>query len=184
MKSCSKTIISQFFNAIFSSSLKKLFKKIILPFLILFFHFLSKSHPQKKYLAVFRSDSLSKHGPRENYFATFRCDFFIRIFTSLNIDKCTSIQMHNHYHFFLSNYDTDIDCGKLPPLLYGSVYYLNNTTHLDSEVMYNCTRNYKLVGSHIRKCMANRAWSGSSTKCEGKIFIKILHLLFSSKSIP
>lgn len=59
-----------------------------------------------------------------------------------------------------------IDCGKLTPIPYGSINYLNNTTHLDSEIVYSCTANYRLAGSPVRKCMENQAWSGTAAKCE------------------
>lgn len=75
---------------------------------------------------------------------------------------------------------TDIDCGKLPPLLYGSIHYLNNTTHLGSQVTYNCTRNYKLIGTPVRKCLPTRLWSGVSAKCEGKF---IHFSIFSSPRV-
>lgn len=89
--------------------------------------------------------------------------------------QCTKNPFHNLLKIvivfeklilFFLNY-ADIDCGKLPPLLYGSINYLNNTTHLDSEIIYSCTRNYRLVGSPVRKCLENQAWSGTAARCEG-----------------
>lgn len=61
----------------------------------------------------------------------------------------------------------DVDCGKLPSLPYGSVNYLNGTTHLESEVVYSCVHNYRISGNPRRKCLESQHWSGSAPKCEG-----------------
>lgn len=62
---------------------------------------------------------------------------------------------------------TDIDCGKLTPPIYGTLHYSNDSTHLDSEVKYSCSNNYRLTGTAIRRCQENQAWSGTAPKCEG-----------------
>ncbi|KAK6627548.1 hypothetical protein RUM44_010026 [Polyplax serrata] len=59
-----------------------------------------------------------------------------------------------------------IDCGKVPPMLYGAVAYTNNTTFLGSEIRYTCVKNYRLSGPSVRYCMENKQWSDSSPKCE------------------
>ncbi|XP_063235944.1 sushi, von Willebrand factor type A, EGF and pentraxin domain-containing protein 1 [Bacillus rossius redtenbacheri] len=59
-----------------------------------------------------------------------------------------------------------VDCGKLPPMPYGSVMYVNKTTYLGSEVHYNCTRHYRLAGASSRVCQENGLWSGESPRCE------------------
>lgn len=66
----------------------------------------------------------------------------------------------------------DIDCGKVPPLLYGTANYTNGTTYLHSEVQYSCVNNYRLNGVNKRICLENGQWSHESPKCEG-IFLKI-----------
>lgn len=43
----------------------------------------------------------------------------------------------------------DIDCGKLTPPVYGTLHYSNDSTHLDSEVKYSCSNNYRLTGTAI-----------------------------------
>lgn len=59
-----------------------------------------------------------------------------------------------------------IDCGKVPPMLYGSATYVNGTTYLDSELSYSCVRNYRLVGVSRRRCLETKQWSDTSPKCE------------------
>ncbi|XP_046996037.1 sushi, von Willebrand factor type A, EGF and pentraxin domain-containing protein 1 [Schistocerca americana] len=59
-----------------------------------------------------------------------------------------------------------IDCGKVPPMLYGSATYVNGTTYLDSEITYSCVRNYRLVGVSSRHCLENYQWSDESPHCE------------------
>lgn len=59
-----------------------------------------------------------------------------------------------------------IDCGKIPPILYGSISYTNGTTFLGSEITYSCVRNFRLVGPSKRYCMENRHWSEASPRCE------------------
>lgn len=59
-----------------------------------------------------------------------------------------------------------IDCGKLTPPVYGTLHYSNDSTHLDSEVKYSCSNNYRLTGTAIRRCFENQAWSGTAPKCE------------------
>ncbi|XP_046391090.1 sushi, von Willebrand factor type A, EGF and pentraxin domain-containing protein 1 [Ischnura elegans] len=70
-----------------------------------------------------------------------------------------------------------VDCGKVPPILYGTVTYMNDTTHLGSKITYSCSRNYRLAavtaggnrGDEVdstRTCQVNRQWSGVSPKCE------------------
>ncbi|XP_017772932.1 PREDICTED: sushi, von Willebrand factor type A, EGF and pentraxin domain-containing protein 1 [Nicrophorus vespilloides] len=59
-----------------------------------------------------------------------------------------------------------IDCGKVPSLLYGNTDYINETTYLDSQISYSCTRNYRLTGVPRRICLENRQWSDNSPKCE------------------
>ncbi|KAJ8897059.1 hypothetical protein PR048_002405 [Dryococelus australis] len=59
-----------------------------------------------------------------------------------------------------------VDCGKVPPMPYGSVVYVNKTTYLGSEIHYNCTRHYRLAGTSSRICQENGLWSGESPRCE------------------
>lgn len=66
--------------------------------------------------------------------------------------------------------NADIDCGKLTPPIYGTLHYSNDSTHLDSEVKYSCSNNYRLTGTAIRRCQENQAWSGTAPKCEGNYY--------------
>ncbi|XP_054274093.1 sushi, von Willebrand factor type A, EGF and pentraxin domain-containing protein 1-like [Macrosteles quadrilineatus] len=59
-----------------------------------------------------------------------------------------------------------IDCGKVQPLPYGNVEYINGTTYLNSELSYSCVRNYRLVGQSRRRCLTTKQWSESSPRCE------------------
>lgn len=59
-----------------------------------------------------------------------------------------------------------IDCGKVAQLQNGSINYINGSTHLDSEVTYSCSKNYKLVGPSVRKCLETQKWSAVQPKCE------------------
>lgn len=59
-----------------------------------------------------------------------------------------------------------IDCGRITAIPYGSITYLNETTYLGSEVIYSCSRNYRLVGHPRRTCLDSKVWSDSPPKCE------------------
>ncbi|XP_073975480.1 CUB and Sushi multiple domains furrowed [Rhodnius prolixus] len=59
-----------------------------------------------------------------------------------------------------------VDCGKVPPIPYGSVSYTNSTTYLGSEVSFSCSKNYRLVGSPKRTCLETKQWSDSLPRCE------------------
>ncbi|XP_057333972.1 sushi, von Willebrand factor type A, EGF and pentraxin domain-containing protein 1 isoform X2 [Microplitis mediator] len=59
-----------------------------------------------------------------------------------------------------------IDCGKVLPMLSGTVEYVNDTTHLGSEITYSCTKNYRLNGVSRRYCLDNGQWSDATPKCE------------------
>ena len=66
-----------------------------------------------------------------------------------------------------------IDCGKVPPMLYGAVEYTNSTTYLGSEIRYSCVKNYRLAGPSVRYCMENKQWSEGSPKCEGEVVTRV-----------
>ncbi|XP_067002634.2 P-selectin [Anabrus simplex] len=59
-----------------------------------------------------------------------------------------------------------IDCGRVPPLPYGSATYTNGTTYLGSEISYSCVRNYRVVGVTTRRCLETGVWSDESPRCE------------------
>lgn len=63
------------------------------------------------------------------------------------------------------------------PVLNGAVVYVNGTTHLGSEITYNCTRNYRLNGVTRRYCLDNGQWSDATPKCEGILLYSIYFLI-------
>lgn len=65
----------------------------------------------------------------------------------------------------------DIDCGKVPSMLYGNVEYVNSSTYLGSQITYNCVKNYRLNGVVKRVCTESKQWSDSTPKCEGKVLL-------------
>nr|CAH0105825.1 unnamed protein product [Daphnia galeata] len=61
---------------------------------------------------------------------------------------------------------TYVDCGALTEIANGQIAYTNGTTHLGSEVFYNCAQNYRLEGSSpSRTCMEDGKWSGIAPQC-------------------
>ncbi len=61
----------------------------------------------------------------------------------------------------------DVNCGPLQPILKGQLNYINESTHLDSQVIYTCSRNYRMTGEPTRVCQRNGEWSGEPPRCEG-----------------
>ncbi|KAG7211173.1 hypothetical protein KM043_010494 [Ampulex compressa] len=59
-----------------------------------------------------------------------------------------------------------VDCGKVLPVLNGAVEYVNETSHLGSEITYGCAKNYRLNGVSRRYCLDNGQWSDATPKCE------------------
>lgn len=51
-------------------------------------------------------------------------------------------------------------------MLYGTVNYINDTTYLDSQIEYSCSKNYRLNGVSRRRCLENKQWSDTPPKCE------------------
>lgn len=60
----------------------------------------------------------------------------------------------------------DVDCGPLTPVPHGTVKYISNTTHLNSEVLYSCVNSHKLSGTPKRTCLETGQWSDVAPKCE------------------
>jgi len=65
-------------------------------------------------------------------------------------------------------FDTDIDCGTILPIPYGSHKYVTNTTYVGSEVVFSCSQSHKLSGVLKRTCLESAVWSDASPKCEGE----------------
>lgn len=59
-----------------------------------------------------------------------------------------------------------IDCKPLTQIPYGTIKYLQNSTHLGSEVTYACSNTHKLTGVAKRVCLESGLWSDLSPKCE------------------
>ena len=60
-----------------------------------------------------------------------------------------------------------VDCGPLPKLLNGS--YADGLTTYPNKVTFSCDEGFLLRGSAERVCQANGTWSGTQTKCDGKV---------------
>lgn len=78
---------------------------------------------------------------------------------------------------------TDIDCGKVPTMLYGDIDYVNDTTYLNSIISYSCVKNHRLNGVPKRRCTENKQWSDSTPKCEGMEFKHIQICMLLNKFI-
>lgn len=64
------------------------------------------------------------------------------------------------------SFDTDVDCGALAEIANGQLMYTNGTTHLGSEIVYDCLQNYRLEGaSPTRTCGEDGKWSGVAPQC-------------------
>lgn len=66
----------------------------------------------------------------------------------------------------ISDYNTVIDCGRVPVILKGEVKYVNSSTFLDSIVNYTCSYGFRVSGVKTRVCKDDGKWSESSPKCE------------------
>lgn len=73
----------------------------------------------------------------------------------------------------------DVDCGKVPPMLYGTATYINGTTYFNSEISYSCVRNYKLIGVQTRHCLENHIWSDETPRCEGAVMFIFYRMLIT-----
>ena len=58
-----------------------------------------------------------------------------------------------------------IDCEKVPLLKGGKVHYANESTHLDSVILYKCDRNFRLEGAARVTCLESGAWSAPPPAC-------------------
>ena len=54
----------------------------------------------------------------------------------------------------------------MPAILKGEVNYANGTTHLASQVTYDCTPGNRISGHRVRFCAPDGRWTGTSPKCE------------------
>lgn len=59
-----------------------------------------------------------------------------------------------------------IDCGRVIPPMHGEVIYTNKSTYLDSEIIYKCSKTYRLTGDSKRYCLENKQWNGIMPMCE------------------
>ncbi|KAG5674431.1 hypothetical protein PVAND_004402 [Polypedilum vanderplanki] len=59
-----------------------------------------------------------------------------------------------------------IDCKPLTPILSGNIRYVQNTTYLNSEVVYSCVNTHRLNGNPRRTCLDTGLWSDTAPKCE------------------
>uniref|UniRef100_T1JC55 Sushi, von Willebrand factor type A, EGF and pentraxin domain-containing protein 1 n=1 Tax=Strigamia maritima TaxID=126957 RepID=T1JC55_STRMM len=59
-----------------------------------------------------------------------------------------------------------IDCGRVQPIPYAVLEYINDTTHFGSSVSYSCTSGYQLVGTMLRTCQEDKKWDGATPNCK------------------
>lgn len=53
---------------------------------------------------------------------------------------------------------------------------MNKTTYYGSTIIYECDRNYILIGNKTRTCMELGIWSGLEPSCESKLSNEMLLL--------
>lgn len=59
-----------------------------------------------------------------------------------------------------------VDCERPPPIEFGRVIVVNDSTVYGGNAEYHCIPNYNRVGPYLRKCMETGRWSGDEPKCE------------------
>ena len=72
----------------------------------------------------------------------------------------------NFISFFLSLAVAN-DCGNLSVLQNGSLF--GSETTFPNVITFSCDEGFLLKGSKVRKCQANKTWTGNTTYCDGKI---------------
>lgn len=60
-------------------------------------------------------------------------------------------------------------CGEPRSPPQGGVKALHGYYYFESEVKYECNPRYKMIGSDLRKCLANGRWEGTPPRCVGMI---------------
>lgn len=59
-----------------------------------------------------------------------------------------------------------VNCGPLLDIPRGRVVLLNNSrTSFNATALYQCEKDFTLVGNDIRTCLSNGSWSGEPPKC-------------------
>ena len=66
-------------------------------------------------------------------------------------------------------YVDDHECPLLSTPEYGYIVSATGNT-INDTTTFKCYKNFTLTGSAIRRCEANGQWSGTVTKCVGKLF--------------
>ena len=65
---------------------------------------------------------------------------------------------------------TVAECPVLSSPDYGRIVSMSGNTFNDTTVI-ECFENFILMGSAVRRCQQNGQWSGTVTKCVGKLTI-------------
>ena len=60
-----------------------------------------------------------------------------------------------------------VDCGQLPVPMNGSQD--GSRTTYPNKMLFSCDEGFIMKGSSLRRCQANRTWSGERVTCEGEI---------------
>lgn len=59
-----------------------------------------------------------------------------------------------------------VNCGSLPDIPRGRVILVNNSrTSFNASALYQCEKDFTLVGNETRTCLSNGSWSGETPKC-------------------
>ncbi|XP_055682887.1 sushi, von Willebrand factor type A, EGF and pentraxin domain-containing protein 1 isoform X2 [Lutzomyia longipalpis] len=59
-----------------------------------------------------------------------------------------------------------VDCERPPPIEFGRVIVVNDSTVYGANAEYHCIPNYQRIGPYLRKCMETGKWSGEEPRCE------------------
>lgn len=59
---------------------------------------------------------------------------------------------------------TDVDCGPLPELKFGSIHLSEDRTSYGVVATYSCHENYTLIGNENRTCLQD-GWNGKQPEC-------------------
>lgn len=74
-----------------------------------------------------------------------------------------------------------VDCERPPPIEFGRVIVVNDSTVYGANAEYHCVPNYQRIGPYLRKCMETGKWSGEEPRCEREYLTQRKSFLFAPK---
>lgn len=74
--------------------------------------------------------------------------------------KWSRVANADEFRFFF----TDVDCGALPELKFGSIHLSEDRTSYSVVATYSCHENYTLIGNENRTCLLD-GWCGKQPEC-------------------